>query len=193
MGLRKASRKKAKIRLAVINGFDEHYTVRSDGVVFNNYTKAVQKPRLSKTGYVTISLSKNGSVGKPYRRCRIIAKAFIPNPENKPQVNHINGIKIDDRVENLEWCTPSENQIHAHRTGLRTKNYLPTLGKFNQDHHRAVFVAQYDLQGKLLKVWPSFMELKRNGFQISSIHQVCNQKREKHRGFRWEYYINQNN
>lgn len=77
----------------------------------------VLKKNKNRLGYIRIGMSKN-LIRTYFSIHRLVAIAFIPNPENKPQVNHINGIKSDNRLDNLEWCTASENQIHSHKIGL---------------------------------------------------------------------------
>ena len=85
--------------------------------------KTLSEKILSKSkannGYSVVCLCKEGKV-KQETVHRIIAKTFIPNPEDKPQVNHINGIKTDNRIENLEWATSHENNKHAFAIGIRS-------------------------------------------------------------------------
>lgn len=78
------------------------------------------KQQIGKTGYYVYALYPNGRKGgcKCVKIHRLVAKAFIPNPENKPQVNHIDGNKLNNRWDNLEWCSNQENTIHAWKNGL---------------------------------------------------------------------------
>ncbi len=103
--------------LAVINGFP-NYLVSSTGEVINR-SKRIHKtmtPHL-KSGYARVGISRQGQTRK-FMAHRLVAIAFVPNPEGKPEVNHINGNKLDNRVCNLEWVTSSENVMHSIRTGL---------------------------------------------------------------------------
>lgn len=94
-----------------------NYSVDSEGRIFNNETGKEKAQYVNRDGYKVVDMYKNN---KPTRKTvhRFVALAFIPNPENKPCVNHLDGNKENNKVENLEWATYSENTIHAFETGL---------------------------------------------------------------------------
>jgi len=91
----------------------ENYIVTKDGRVYNKKTHKFQTQNLTKNGYYTVSIR-----GKRSFVHRLVALCHIPNPDNLPQVNHIDGDKTNNNVNNLEWVTPQENINHSIRTGL---------------------------------------------------------------------------
>jgi len=94
------------------------YFACSDGNIYSSKTNKILKGCIDTSGYKSVNLFVSNYKSKSVRIHRLIAEAFIPNIENKPQVNHINGVKTDNRVENLEWVTMSENALHASNLGL---------------------------------------------------------------------------
>lgn len=109
-----------------VKGYEHEYAINSEGKVLSLLTDQYRTTFVDTKGYLAVNLYKDNV--KHIKRVHIlVAEAFIPNPDNLPVVNHIDGNKQNPNVSNLEWTTYSENTAHAHRTGLITKTNNKTV------------------------------------------------------------------
>lgn len=152
-----------------VDGYDGQYQVSNLGNVINRQRNKLMKlDNSSPYSRVPLRGSKKMLVH------RLVAKAFIPNPENKAEVNHINGIKTDNRVKNLEWNTKSENQFHANRV----------LNMSHDFHSRPIL--QISLDGFLLNEYKSIHEAGRlSNVATGNIWSCVSGRRKKAGGYLW--------
>lgn len=181
-----------------IDGYNGLYQVSNLGNVksierFRTNGKGwfIQKPRILKTGkrngYLIVNLCKDGVV-KTFKVHRLVATHFIPNPENKPEIDHIDINPLNNRVENLRWVTHKENMnnpLSREKQSISMKGKPSLKGKENKQS-KPIF--QLDRYGELIKKWDSVMDVER---ELGLKHQnICHNALDKSSncgGYKWGY------
>nr|DAE13503.1 MAG TPA: homing endonuclease [Siphoviridae sp. ctVif31] len=158
--------------------YGEQYEISNTGIVRNKFTKKELSLQKDNKGYLRARLSLHDKK-ITVKVHRLVAQAFIPNTEMKPQVNHIDGNKENNCTENLEWVTNSENQLHAYKNNL---NYV--TGKAGREK---IPIIQIDINGKIIERFDSIGEASRKiGIQRQNIEKVIRGERLRAGGFFWK-------
>lgn len=163
-----------------IEGYDGKYQVSDLGRV-RRAGKRVLKPQERNHGYLSVWLYDGHNNAKQISIHRLVASAFVPNPMRKPEVNHLDEDKKNNRAENLEWCTRKENVVY----GTATER----TARANTNGKKSKKIGQYSREGELIRVFPSLQEAGRNGFAPGNICRCANgNPNYSHAyGYLWKY------
>lgn len=159
-----------------IDGFDGDYMVSNLGRVKSVRRNIILRQSI-RNGYERVTLCANNSQ-KDYYIHRLVAHAFIPNPNNYPIVNHKDENRTNNRVDNLEWCTRKYNASYG------TRNIRTAIKQSKK-------VYQYDMEGNLLEIFPSCISVQRKlGYKQGTISSCCLGKIKSYKGFIFKYEKN---
>lgn len=146
-----------------------NYEVSDKGEVRNTRTGKLLKPYLNVNGRLRVTVNRKANLVH-----RLVAQSFIPNPENKPQINHKDGCPTNNNKDNLEWVNNSENMLHAYKIGLRV------VYKINQYTKDDVFIRQFKNANEAEYI---------TGISKANIRKVCNGVKHFNTagGYKWKY------
>ena len=164
-----------------IEGYEEFYDVTDTGEVFSKITNKFLKQSIDRYGYPNVGLVRD-KIQTPKRVHRLVAKAFIPNPNQLPQVNHKDENRANNNVDNLEWCDNSYNVNY----GTRNKRVAEKM-RFHPNILRRKIVC-IDEPNCKVTIFPSLAITKDYGFCVQSVWQVCHHINKTHRGCKFMYY-----
>ena len=166
-----------------IIGYENEYLVSNNGDVFSLRSKKRLKPSINEKGYMRVCLQKRGM--KSWKRVnRLVAEAFIPNPEDKPTVNHKNGIRDDNHVWNLEWATVLEQNSDP----MRMKNMSKSMMRSEYVLRKKRKVLQFDSDGSIYAIHEGLHDAARSvGTTAGNIFLCCNGQRKTCKGFKFQY------
>lgn len=172
-----------------IEGYEGHYMVDTKGNVFSLKRKKIMTPCKSNNGYMQVHLSIDG-VMKSHKIHRLVAKTFIPNPYNLPQVNHKDEDKTNNCVENLEWCTQSYNMNYndGQKRRASSRDYEEISKKRSEVQSKEV--TQYDFDGRIVAIWRNAYVAEEHGYNRTMINQCCLGNKKSHKGYVWKYTNN---
>lgn len=165
-----------------VYGIDRTKTVVDNERIYEKPIAGRQmKQSIHTKGYKTVSLTKNGSTKTVFVH-RIVAEAFLPNPNNLPMVNHKDEDKTNNFIDNLEWCTASYNRTYGKAVERQAKKIR------GRESEKKIAVIQKDMNGEFLNWFDSLTKASENvNGSTSSISAVCKGKRKMAYGYLWEY------
>lgn len=137
--------------------FNNNYIIYSNGTIYSVRNKKFLKPQLNSSGYMIIKL-----YGKFYQFHRIISEAFIPNPNNFSDINHINGNKSDNRLENLEWCNRRHNINHFYNSKFPGSCFDKTKKKYKSQiriNNKRIFLGYFDTPQEASEQYLNYIKL----------------------------------